>query len=170
MKASFYRSLACFFYPLQLWLFRPVSVMARSETVVIEAYIIEDYKQRIREHFGISPVLDTTRCLACREPSTSSEAGEKQHEATGICEACGELLLSESDQRSRIIRRCTRLRDDDAMTYVAMWMYIHTLEPANSGFFFCWERWAEHMVAVGRDGQQLPNFLFHSNMQGSNVS
>ena len=136
--------------------------------VVIEADIIENYKQRIREHFGISPVVDTTRCIACREPSTSSEAGEKQHEATGVCEACGELLLSESDQTSRIMIRCTRLRDDDAITYVAMWMYIHTFEPAN--IFLCWERLAEHMIAVGRRGQQLPIFLFHSNMQGSNVS
>lgn len=51
----------------------------------------------MRQHCAIPNGLDRTRCLACRDPRTATAAGEREHLKTGVCEACWDLLVADTE-------------------------------------------------------------------------
>ena len=83
--------------------------------------------EAMRQHFAMPVVLDMTRCIACRAPQTVSAAGQREHDKTGVCEACWDLLVgSDEGTRRMAMNRCTRLAGGQACAYVANWIAVNT--------------------------------------------
>ena len=81
---------------------------------VVPPAILDNYRLRMRQHCAIPNVLDRTRCLVCRDPRTASAPGEREHVKTGVCEACWDLLVADTEERRRTaVARCTRLAGPD---------------------------------------------------------
>ena len=119
--------------------------------------IFDNYTLRMRQLCSIPNVLDRTRCLACRDPRTGSAAGEREHVKTGVCEACWDLLVADTEERRRTaVARCTRLAGQDARAYVATWISVNRVGPG--GTLTCSEPLARHIIAVGTGRENPPNF------------
>ena len=116
--------------------------------VAIPPMVMDGYRQRMREHFAIPVALDVTRCIACRAPQTVSAGGQREHEKTGVCEACWDLLVA-PDERTRrtAVNRCTRLTGGEACAYVANWIAVNRVAPG--GTLTCAEPLARHIIGVG---------------------
>ena len=114
--------------------------------------MLDNYRLRMRQHCAIPNVLDRTRCLACRNPRTASAPGECEHVKTGVCEACWDLLVAdtESSNRSPSMHSFGRTR------HVATWISINRVAPG--GTLTCVEPLARHIIAVGTGRENPPNF------------
>ena len=116
----------------------------------------DNYRARMRQHFAIPAVLDTTRCIACLQPRTTSTAGEREHEKTGVREACWDLLVADSEERRRrAITRCDRLAGQVECCYVAAWITVSRVAPG--GTLVTMEPLAQHIIAVGSGIDDPPN-------------
>ena len=97
---------------------RPAQAMVPPPLARVPQATFDNYRARMRQHFAIPAVLDTTRCIACLQPRTTSTAGEREHEKTGVCEACWDLLeemMKEShwivDQNNHVERKRLEQRE-----------------------------------------------------------
>ena len=94
--------------------------MAERQLVCIEGQPWINYKNAMRDHLRVRFELDTSRCITCTHPSTTSREGRNEHQRTGLCEACWDVLAPrEAAGRDR----CDRLRPEASChNFVSDWI------------------------------------------------
>jgi len=118
--------------------------------------ILMNFKRIMRQHMGVPQELDTGRCIACRHPQTYSQAGEREHAKTGVCEGCWDLLVAgDMTVRAQAVNRCNRLAGANACAYVADWIGVNRTAPG--GTLRCIEPQARHIIAIGTEQMAPPN-------------
>ena len=122
--------------------------MVPSPLMRVPPAAFENYRERMRQHCAIPTLVDATRCLACRNPRTTSEDGEQEHRRTGVCQECCALLSSDAeDNRQNATARRNRLAGEDACQYVAIWIAVSRV--SQGGTLVALQPLAEHIIAVG---------------------
>lgn len=115
-----------------------------------------EYRRRMREHMGLPNQLDTSCCVACRRPETITEAGRIEHHKTGACEACWDVLASDTPEvRAGAWQCCTRLNGPAACEYFLSWIAVNRV--GVGGSLRAHPDLASHIVGVATGVMQLPN-------------
>ncbi len=115
------------------------------------------FKNRMRLHLGVPVNLDMTRRIACTHPVTQSAAGQVEHDKTGICENCWDILAQgpSIDRDMRAIERCDRLREQpQALEFVSQWIALAKVK--DEGRVTSTEEHVRYMIRVGLGQQALP--------------
>ena len=129
------------------------SVMVESNLVCIAGQPWTNYKNVMRDHLRVRFELDTSRCITCTHPSTTSPEGRKEHQRTGLCEACWDALAPR-DAAGR--DRCDRLRSETACyNFVSDWIAQSRVK--DGGSITTTADNARRIVAIAAGLESLPD-------------
>ena len=102
--------------------------------------------------------LDTTRCIPCTHPKTTSQRGRKEHQRTGLCEACWDILAADDScaRNTAAGVQCDRLlADANIYTFLSEWSALSRCK--DEGSITCTETHVRYIVRVGAGVAALPD-------------
>ena len=114
-----------------------------------------NYKNAMRDHVCIRFELDTSRCITRTRPNTYSPGGCKEHQRTGVCEACWDVLAPGGEE-TQSTERCDRLRADASChNFVSDW--IAQCRCPDNGIMRTTEANVKRIVSIGAGLETLPD-------------